>query len=499
MLREVMRMTGNKGKYWPGCAVTGLFVLIEGVLFARLASTGLLPAGLLLAAGGVLLVLAAAVYLLVRRFDRRTWFAIGCVLAAVLLTVTGIGWHFVRQGVGTLDLITRPETEVAGVGVYVPKEAAAQSIQDTRGMTFGVLATLDRGNTDAALTQLTALLNEEIPRQEYASLPALLDALLNKGEVQAILLNVAFLDLLEDLEGYETAAADLRQLFEVQVAATTTTTPASPSTTTPTTTAPAAEDNTFSLYISGIDATGRVSVKSRSDVNILATVNVETGQILLISTPRDYYVPLSISGGVPDKLTHAGIYGIDVSVDTMEMLYGTQIDYYFRVNFTGFKKIIDALGGVTVYSDYTFTDYRHNFVKGENFFNGEQALAFARDRYHVPGGDRQRGRNQMAVIRGVIDKMTSPALLTNFAGIMEGVADSFETSMPYEEIAALVRQQLSTGMRWNVTSYSVNGTGATRAVYSMGSKAYVMIPDKDTVAKAQALIRQVREGQVPTP
>lgn len=482
--------------YWPGWLVTSLVLLAVGAFFAQLLVTGLLPAAFLLAGAGILLVLTGAVYLLVRRFDRKGRFAAGCVLGAITLVLTAACAYYISHGVGALGLITQPEVEVAGVGVYVLTEDEAQSINDTAGYTFGVLATLDRGNTDSAAEELSALLGEDITLREYTSLGALMDGLLTDGEVRAVLLNAAFLDLLEDVAGYESFSDRLRQVFLVQVQNTTTTT-------VPThTTQPEPEqtDNTFTLYISGIDASGGISVKSRSDVNILATVNVETGQILLVSTPRDYYVPLSVSGGSLDKLTHAGIYGIQASMDTVGMLYDTEIDYYFRVNFTGFKQIIDALGGITVYSEYAFSNYKgYSFVKGENFLNGTEALVFARDRYHVPGGDRQRGRNQMAVIRAVIEKATSPALLTNFTAIMDGVADSFETSLPYEEIASLVRRQLSEGTEWNVTTYSVDGKGASRFVYSLGCKAYVMIPDESTVAHAKALIDQVEQGDVPKP
>lgn len=139
-------------------------------------------------------------------------------------------------------------------------------------------------------------------------------------------------------------------------------------------------DEVYTIYISGIDTRGAMTSSSLSDVNIIATVNLKTKQILLVSTPRDYYVPLSISNGVPDKLTHAGIYGVNVCMDTLEMLYGIDINYYFRLNFAGFIQIIDSLGGVTINSDYDFDSQNvkgFHFNKGENFVNGEQALAFA--------------------------------------------------------------------------------------------------------------------------
>lgn len=165
----------------------------------------------------------------------------------------------------------------------------------------------------------------------------------------------------------------------------------------------------------------------------------------MISTPRDYYVPLSISNGVPDKLTHAGIYGINVCMDTLNMLYDTDINYYFRLNFAGFVQIIDALGGITVDSDYDFTTQNssgYHFTKGPNQVNGDQALAFCRERYAFSAGDRQRGKDQMKVIQGVINKATSPDILKNYLSLLDSLSGCFETNIPYDVITSLVKQQL---------------------------------------------------------
>lgn len=256
------------------------------------------------------------------------------------------------------------------------------------------------------------------------------------------------------------------------------------------------------MYLSGIDSRSGLISKSRSDVNILAVINPDTRQVLLVSTPRDFYVPLPISNGVPDKLTHAGIYGVDVSIGTLEMLYGIDIDYYFRVNFSGFERIVDALDGVTVYSDVAFTSSKYSspdktyyFTEGRNDLDGAAALVFARERYAFSDGDRRRGEHQMAVIKAVMEKAMSPTLLTNYTAIMESVSGSFETSMPYEKIAELVRNQLDNGGSWNIVSASVNGTNDYRVPYSLSTEAYVMIPDQATVDAAKLKIQQVYDGE----
>ena len=251
----------------------------------------------------------------------------------------------------------------------------------------------------------------------------------------------------------------------------------------------------------GIGPRGEMTAKSRSDVNIIATVNTDTHEILLVSTPRDYFVPLSISGGAPDKLTHAGIYGIDVCMDTLGMLYDIDINYYFRINFGGFVKVIDALGGITVNSDYDFDSKNilgYHFNKGENYVNGEQALIFARERYAFQEGDRQRGKNQMEVIRGVVKKALSPEILTSYSSILSSLDGCFGTNITYEEIAQILQQQLTNGGDWTIVSYSVNGTGATEKPYSMSQKAYVMVPDYNTVDNAKSLMEKVRNGEVVT-
>ena len=219
---------------------------------------------------------------------------------------------------------------------------------------------------------------------------------------------------------------------------------------------------------------------------------------VLVYTPRDYFVPLSISGGQRDKLTHAGIYGINVCMDTLGMLYNEDINYYFRINFAGFEQLINALGGVTVYSDYDFdskNETGYHFNQGENYLNGEQALVFSRERYAFKEGDRQRGKNQMAVIKGVINKALSPELLKNYSSVLSSIQGCFETNISYEEIARLLQQQLNNGGDWNIVSYSVNGTGDTQKPYSMSQKAYVMIPDESTVQKAEAMMKKVRDGE----
>lgn len=229
----------------------------------------------------------------------------------------------------------------------------------------------------------------------------------------------------------------------------------------------AAADGVFTMFVSGIDTCGSMTQSSRSDSNILAVVNTNTHQILLVSTPRDYYVETSVSKGQKDKLTHAGIYGVECSMKTLEKIYDTDINYYFRVNFGGFQEIIKALGGVTVHSDYAFnsnqtTEKTYHFKEGDNYMDAEAALAFARERYAVPQGDIQRGRDQMYVIQAILNKMMSPAMLKNYSGLMKSIEGSFETSLPYGTISKPVSDELDSGASWDIQTYAVTGTGASK-------------------------------------
>ena len=260
----------------------------------------------------------------------------------------------------------------------------------------------------------------------------------------------------------------------------------------------------FTIYIAGIDTYGTISSVSRSDVNMLATVNPKTHQVLLTSIPRDYYVQLHGTTGYKDKLTHAGIYGVDMSVKTLEDLLGIEINYYVRVNFTSVVKLVDALKGIDVYSEYTFNsnagyEYEegYHFVKGYNHLNGEQALAFARTRHAFMAGDRVRGQNQQAVIEALIRKACTPAIITSYTSILDSLEGSFETNLSMDDITKLAKHQIDKMPSWSVTSNSLDGSDASEYTYSYsGQKLYVMKPNEDSITKAKDLLSKIYAGEL---
>lgn len=250
----------------------------------------------------------------------------------------------------------------------------------------------------------------------------------------------------------------------------------------------------FNIYVSGIDTSGKISNVARSDANILLTVNTKTHNILVTSIPRDYYVTLH-SKESKDKLTHSGIYGIKETYLSVEDLLGIDIQYYLRVNFTSLEKIVDALGGVSVYSEYAFSTAGYNFKKGYNYLDGKMALAFSRERLSFASGDRQRIKNQQEVIQSIINKvLTSETILTKYTTLLQSLSNSFQTNISTEEISHIIKGQLNNMTGWSIQMVSLDGTGAYMPTYSYGSeKLYVMIPDEESVSEAIEKINNVLE------
>lgn len=390
-----------------------------------------------------------------------------------------------------LSQITNLKYSVDNIVVVVMKDDPAQNLQDAADYTFGIQNTFEREKIDHTIEEINKELGKEITTQTYDSIQAQVQALYD-GQVGAIIYNEGFKGTVEEL--FENFSVDTRTISNVEIK----------------TKVDLTDDNKsdkkvtkepFSVYISGNDSYGSVEMTGRSDVNMLVVVNPKTRQILLVNTPRDYYVELpGVSGGQKDKLTHAGNYGINCSMDTLEGIYGTDIDYYARVNFTSLIKMVDALGGIEVNSEYDFTaiDGRH-YNKGMNYLDGESALMFARERKNVPGGDFQRGKDQQLVLMAMIKKAMSPAILTGYTGIISSLEDSFVTSMDQSDITSLIKMQLSDGGDWNIVAASATGTGDMQYCYSaMGQPLSVVVPDEASIEKVKAMIAQVYNGEILT-
>lgn len=260
--------------------------------------------------------------------------------------------------------------------------------------------------------------------------------------------------------------------------------------------------DSFVVYISGIDTSGKISAKARSDVNILVAVNPNTGKILMLNTPRDYYVTLHTKKQ-KDKLTHAGIYGIEESLMTLEDLYDIDISYYFRVNFTSFVTIVNKLDGIDVDVPVNFCEqdsnrsYRNQIClkKGMQKLNGEQALALARTRHTLSGGDRSRIENQLLVLNAIFDKATSPSIIVKYNSLLSSVSKYVSTNMESDEIIKFIKDQIKNPVDWQIEQKTVTGSDARRTAYSTGSaNVYVMEIDTNSVNEAKLALKEVLQG-----
>lgn len=478
-----------------------LVLIAEAILLFAVNKLQMLPTEYFLILTVLLLLVLAGITLLLvlpGKKRRKVRAIIACILSVLVIAGCAILTHVVGQLYKTMNVITNTTFTTTEYTVYVKAEDPANHLADTKSYTFGLSYLPGDETLDKALSSLNEELGISVSTKSYASIPELINALYF-GEVGAIIMDSAYVTLLEDFDLYADFHNRVKAIHTISVTEEVETPTVPP--TEPATNNGANNNDTiapFVLYISGSDTRSAVLARSRSDVNILAVIHPETKQVLLINTPRDYFVPNPSGNGVLDKLTHCGIYGIDCSVNALAGLYDTEIDSYAQINFTGFKTLIDAIGGITVYSDLAFTSDKYSFVVGLNEMDGEKALVFARTRKGLPGGDSARGKNQMKVISAVIDKLSSTgALISNYSEIMSSLQGMFQTNLTTELISSLVKQQLSDMSPWNVQSFAVTGKGSSQITYSMpGQYVYVMIPNEKTVEHASNLIDRVLAGEV---
>lgn len=482
-------------------------IAAEVLLGYFLVKLGMLSTPMLAAALVVLVALAVATFFLFglhRKHNHssiRVPHIIGFILAAGAIGVSAFGASVTNQVIGTVTEVTRPMLPSSTVAVYVLADDSAVELDHARDYTFGFTKAYDTEHTMDTIQAIEDELLTEITKVEEPSVFEMVDALLN-GETRAIVLNKAYASILDDVDEYAGFSDKTKVIWEKSFLIETPKPEEKPKEEEE---KPKKEisEGAFIIYLSGSDTRSYYLSTSRSDVNIIAAVNPTTKEILLVNTPRDYYVPISVGGGAYDKLTHCGVYGIQCSADTLANLYGIDIDYTAQINFTGMETLIDVIGGITVHSDVAFTTFNGYYIDyGENYLDGAAALGFARERYNLSGGDNDRGRNQMKVLAAVINKLTnSTTLLENYSGILGALGGMFATDMSYDDIAALVKKQLSDGGSWTVNNYATVGMGGSSSdCFSMpGWNLYVMYINENAVAKASYLIEQVMTGEHLTP
>ena len=484
-------------------AAFALQVLAEVLAAIFIFRLNMLPGGFVAVIVAVfLLMLAGTGLLLFLQGKKPVGFVrkiIACVLALVITFVCGAAVFFADGFYRTMHTVTeKVVTTARNVYVFVEKDDPAQTIQDAKGYRFGYIGHYDVKHTQQAIIQLEDAVGDRINVLEYSRSTELVIALF-EGELDAVIMNGASVSLLMEDPNYADFTDKIRILETMSFSELEATEPTEPEQTQPDVQTNVT-NTPFAVYISGSDTRSNMLTVSRSDVNILVIVNPQTKQILLLNTPRDYYVENPAGDGAMDKLTHCGLYGPECSMEVLGKLYGVDIDFYGQINFTGFEMLVDAVGGITVTSDQSFKAGDTYITAGENQLNGKQALDFARERYHVSGGDRGRGQNQMRVVKAVIEKMTTgTTVISNYTSILQSMEGMFVTSMGMDDISLLVKMQLSDMAKWNIQSYSVSGVGGSERTYSMpGDYAYVMYEDEAATAYAAKLIQRVYAGEILT-
>lgn len=489
---------------WFGLACAILLVACSVILYIQLLATNMVPDKLLVLLAAVLLVINALHLVAQLPRWRNKLIKLVCgVLSLVICAGMIYGISAMDSVQSTLLNITGEMSEQDVSYVVVLKDNPAETISDTEEYQFGILSQGDATNTSALMDAIAEGLNITPATTSFDAITDLVDALYAQ-EVDTIVLNEGYISLMENMDEYADFSQRTRIIYEFTTLREVE--PIEPN--------PAITKEPFVVYCSGIDSRYTdVNITSLSDVNILAVVNPETHQILLINTPRDYYVPMVSEpyAGMRDKLTHAGMIGVEESMKVLSNLYDVEAKYYIRVNFLGLKDIVDALGGIEVVSPEAFTTVpmyiiptvstrSYSFDAGPITLSGIEAVAFSRERKAFEDGDVQRGKNQMTVIKGIVNKATSPQILKSYDEVLKAVEGHFLTNMPYEDISALVRMQLRDMSGWNITSYTVSGYADYQPCASYGSTPlWVMWPEEADMSTAQTLIQQVLNGEVPTP
>ena len=422
---------------------------------------------------------------------------LGKLISVMLSCLILFTYLFAAKFDSVLDKLGAANVEIDIVDVCVLSNDKAQNLNDAANYKFAINSTASNANINTSIESISSETGKTIKPTEYTNWSNLVNALYDNKNVQAIVINHSMMSIIsQEFPDFEDSIKIIKTYEykeKVELDASNVNVKRDP----------------FIIYVSGISSDDgedtKLASKALSDVNILAVINPETKQVLLVTTPRDSYIKISNSSGVTgyDKLAHAGSYGVDKSIEALENLYGINIDYYVKINFAGSQAVIDALGGITIESEIEFTNgweaapVSYHFVQGANECDGKKAIAFARERKAFAAGDFQRGRNQTAVIKGIIQKATSPAILTRYSAVMDTVSDMFLTNIPSSAISDLVKLQLSNSTPWNIQTYSISGkTDEYRHLeVSNVYGASIVLPYEEDISTATKLMNKVIAGE----
>ena len=461
-------------------------VIISAVSIFYIHRFGLLPVKYFLMVSGFILTLLVFMGLLLfKTKGKLNWFS--KILSLLLSLVLVIGCGYAMKGGNLLAKVTGANKDTHVISIVVKKDSKYNSLEDLKDVKIGANIQMDKMNIDKGIELFSQKYKYTAKIDEYTNYERM-NADIMDGTIPALMISESHRGFLKEFNEKFDEQTRVIQFVSYEV-----------ETNLKKSNVDVTKD-TYSIYLTGIDTYGPVSSVSRSDVNMIMTVNPKENQILLTSIPRDYHVELGTIGQM-DKLTHAGIYGVGESVATLEKLLKIEIDYYLKVNFSSVEQIVDSLGGVEVYSKNSFvtmTPPNVHINEGMNQLDGPESLAFVRERYNLPDGDNGRVRNQQELIKGMINKALSPKILTNFDSIIASVGDSMQLSMSDSDFKLIIRNQLDNGGSWDIQQYQLSGYGSTStSTYSMpGWNLYVMEPNYETVNQASRFIEQMEKGQL---
>ena len=408
---------------------------------------------------------------------------LGKVLIVLVSIVLLFSDYAMYKGNGTLRKISNQKDGYAIVSVIVKNDNEAEDLKGLKGQRLGYSDTGETTYVYRALSDVKKEISDDVSLISYKSMNTFSEDFY-ENKVDALLLDESTRATIEDEHPDFSRKTKVIAQFEYKIKE------EDLSKNVKVTNVP------FNVYITGIDTYGEISTTGRSDVNMIASINPKTKQILLTSIPRDYYIEQTCQGNQKDKLTHTGFFGVGCTLTSVENFFGIELNYYARVNFSSLEKIVNALGGVTVSNPHDFSAGGFHFEEGNIQLNGAQALAFSRERYSFVDGDFERGRDQMRVLTAIINKITSPAIITNYSSVLDAIADTFQTNMNEDEIKAIINMQLDDMAGWNIKQISVSGTGGSDWTPANGFNAYVAYPNMDSVKEAVDMMKKVEQGEI---
>lgn len=479
---ERKKKESKPGSFYRFLSIVLIVVSIITLIMTN--SLGILPLKFMLPLTIILILVDVVLikFLLVRNHLRIISSIISIILIIVLC-------YIIIHEITTLNFFSKiggTHYKIVNYQVVVLNDSSYDKLDDLKKEEIGLLNTTEKDYKEA-IKELEKKIRFE--NKSFNDNNALRDNLI-EGEIAAILIEESTNNILKEEDEEYKDKTKVIYSFEVKIEV---------------------EDiskkvditkNPFSIYITGIDTYGSISTASRSDVNIVVTVNPKTKKVMLTSIPRDYYVKLH-SKKENDKLTHAGIYGVEESVATIEDLLNLDINYYVKVNFTSLIDIVDSINGITVNSNYDFktgvydsNTRPYSFKKGKNELNGKEALAFSRERKAFNGGDRVRNENQQLVLKAIADKVLSPTILTKYNSLLSSLEGAFVTNLDDSEITSFIKKQLDENSNWDISNYVLEGTDSSDYTYSYKSgKSYVMLPLEDSVNSAIDKINEVLNNE----